>query len=101
MLLDDAVGDICKPTLPTRVHVSLDDSIAKEEPEKEHSLTIIESVDQLKNELLHHIICDKVVSISFHLFTDYKVVLVYSSFYMHTSYVCREAVHSLKQCYCF
>ena len=87
MLLDDVVRDTCKTTLPTRVlHVALHDSIAKDDPEKEkgqeRSPTIIELGDQIKNELFYLKICDKIVFIFFHLFTDYKVLLVYSSFYI-------------------
>ena len=84
MLLDDVVGDTCKTTLPTRVHVALHDSIAQDDPEKEkgqeRSPTIIELADQIKNELFYHKIFDNIVSIFFHLFTDYIVLLLYSSF---------------------
>ena len=85
MLLDDVVGDTCKTTLPTRVlHVALHDSIAKDDPEKEKSQeqspTVIELADQIKNELFYLKFFDNIVFIFFPLFTDYKVLLVYSFF---------------------
>ena len=61
-VLGDAIGATCETT---GVRESADDSITEEELEnekdKEQSPTMIEAVDQIKNELFCREICDKVI----------------------------------------